>query len=257
MMLATTALLLLAGGCAATCPSSQRPFIFGEDTFAFENGLVWEYHHGEDGRTTTQKREPAPDYSLHCFPLSRAAKEFFLSARFDPSGVKPEKGERRALIKKVVATNPRRGLPEAKKIVIPGYADLHDFSVENEDLLKQECGSATSSYFQRGHWRMIFPFTGRQRAKQAEGLAESVSRNCPAIAHVYTFPRLSINHAILVYGAESAENGTAFTFYDPNDPCRPGKLLFDANTRRFFLEPNAYFRGGHVQVYQVFHKWNY
>ena len=43
-------------------------------------------------------------------------------------------------------------------------------------------------------------------------------------------------------------------FYDPNAPDAPVQLAFDAGTRTFLLERNAYFAGGRVDVYEIYHR---
>src|SRR5262245_18658460 len=116
------ALMGLLCGCATSHPRASdcsRRFNFQRDTFAFPNELQWEYSYDANGNWTTRTREPKPSYSHHCFVLARSARQFFLNARFDPQ--KPTADERtyRKLIQKVVSTNPRKSLPEAKTIEIP------------------------------------------------------------------------------------------------------------------------------------------
>ncbi len=48
-----------------------------------------------------------------------------------------------------------------------------------------------------------------------------------------------------------------FSASDPNDPSKPLKLEFDRHRRSFVLPPTHYFPGGQVNVYQVYHRWNY
>src|SRR6185369_2464339 len=149
-------------GCASPGklpPPQTRLFDFQKDTFAFANELVWVYEYDANGNWTTHNRDPKPTYSLHCFVLARSARQFFLNARFDPNLPVADEASYRHLIRQVVASSPRKRRAEDRKIVIPGYADLRTFSRENENLLKSECGGGWQSYFQRGHWRMIFPFS--------------------------------------------------------------------------------------------------
>src|SRR5687768_8375310 len=65
---------------------ATRTFDFFRDTFAFRNELVWQYLIDEKtGAVTTRKNDPPPTYAHHCFVLVRAAKQFNLHARFDPT----------------------------------------------------------------------------------------------------------------------------------------------------------------------------
>src|SRR5439155_25347800 len=101
-------------GCATSPPatSGSRHFAFEQDTFAYPNELVWEYHFDQRGKWVHQRREPNPDYTHHCFVVARAAKQFFLNARFDPAQPKADTKTCRRLIRKVVATSPRNELPD-------------------------------------------------------------------------------------------------------------------------------------------------
>src|SRR6266850_229087 len=171
---APLALLLALVLCGCTGSNSRRtsfarPFVFGEDTFAYRNDLVWVYYHDPvTGEFRHKSREPKPDYTHHCFPVARSARQFFQHARFDSAQPVADEATYRRLIRRVVSTSPRTLLPERERIVIPGYTNLFAFSRAQERLLKEECGGAWQSYFQRGHWRMIFPFSGRSQVKLAE-----------------------------------------------------------------------------------------
>lgn len=252
-------LVLALGGCTGPKPrSSPRPFAFPQDTFAFSNELYWVYRVNPDtGATEQEWRKPRPGYAQHCFVMARAAREFFLHARFEPALPPADEAACRSLVRQIVARSARAGCPDDERIVIPGYADLREFSAAHERLLKSECGTRWGSYFQCGNWRMVFPFTRRQQAGMARQLAESLQRNRPPIVHLTDFPRLRINHAVVLMGAQDCETGIEFTVYDPNDPARPMVLRFDRVRRRFYFPANHYYAGGEVKVYEVYRGWCY
>jgi hypothetical protein len=248
-------LVLLLSGCAAPRPLhsvDQRHFDFARDTFAFANELVWDYHLDAQGRWVARKRETKPDYTLHCFVVARCARQFFISARFDPRQPVADEAAYRRLIRRVAASNPREPLAEQKKIIIPGYADLREFSSAQASLLKAECGGAWRSYFQRGHWRMIFPFTRRNQERVAGRILRDLEVDAPLVVHLVRFPQLTINHAVVVCEARATEKDMEFTIYDPNDPSRPGTLTFERASRSFKLPANHYFPGGRVDVYEIY-----
>ena len=249
--------LLLAGCVTAQKPAVGRPFIFETDTFAYPNELVWEYRYDEHGKWVSRPRDPKPTYSHHCFVVAKAAQQFFQNARFDPAQPVADEETYRQLIRRVVGLNPRRVLPASEKIVIPGYPHLRAFSVAQEKLLKAECGGAWQSYFQRGHWRMIFPFSRDNQQEMANRLATQLSRGEPLVIHLVRFPQLTINHAMVLYGVRQAGENLEFTAYDPNLPEKPALLTFDAARRSFFLPANNYYPGGNLDVYQVYHRCNY
>ena len=254
-----SAIALALAGCS-TAPRSavgSRRFVFDRDTLAFANQLVWEYRFDERGRWISQPREPKPDYTHHCFVVARSAKQFFAHARFDPGRPVADPETYRRLVRQVVSIRPSRELPDGEQIVIPGYANLREFSRAHEELLKAECGGAWHSYFQHGHWRMIWPFTRRHQAKMAVELAGDLKQNRPPLVHVVRFPALTINHALLLYDCAESEGEIRFAAYDPNAPEKPVTLAYDRATRTFSLPTNSYFLGGRVDVYEIYRNWCY
>lgn len=252
--------LLLTGGCATSRPvrvADARPFNFQTDTFAYANGLVWEYGFDASGQWVSKRREPPADYTHHCFVVARSAKQFFLHARFDPALPPPDDAACRRLIRQVTARSARDGSAPEDKIVVPGYASLRAFSGAREALLKAECGGAWQSYFQRGHWRMVFPISRRHQAAIAQQLLSSATARQPAIVHVVRFPQLTINHALLVFAAQETETGIVFRAYDPNVPERELALTYARATRTFTLPTLHYFAGGRVDVYEIYRGWIY
>jgi hypothetical protein len=257
---ATLFLLALVVGCASPHhldTGSNKPFNFETDTFAFPNELTWTYEYDAKGKWTTHTRKPKPAYSQHCFIVARSTRQFYLNARFDASQPVADPATYRRLIRRVVSSNPRKGRADPEKIVIPGYPNLRSFSEAQEHLLKAECGPAWKSYVQRGHWRIVFPFSRRRQQEVARELLGEIPNGAPLVVHIVRFPQLTINHALVVFGAEQGENQIRFLAYDPNLPAEPRILNYDRATRTFLFAANDYFPGGRVDVYQVYHKWDY
>jgi hypothetical protein len=233
-----------------------RRFDFEQDRFAFANELVWEYHfNSAAGKMTVARRKPKPDYTHRCFVLARAARQFLYHARFDPDRPIADDATYRRLIRAIVSRNPR--LPSAPEhaLAIPGFGSLRQFSEAKEDLLKSECGGAWRSYVLRSHWRMVFPISRRHQARTAEGLAEAIRGGISPIVHLVRFPRLSINHGMVLFGVTEANKGLHFDAYDPNDPERPTRLSFHAGTRTFSLPANRYWAGGRVNTIEIYRNW--
>ena len=250
----TLFLLAALAGCAARNAPPQRPFLFYHDSFSFSNQLVWEYRFDDStGKTTTARRDPPPTYSHHCFVVARAARQFLNHAQFAPDQAIVSDEAYRSLIQQIVSRSPRRISPAEDKIIVPGFADLRAFSRQKETMLKEECGGAWRSYFQRGHWRMIFPFTRGNQARTAATLLREVQELETPLVHVVRFPRLSINHALLIFDGAESPDEIRFSVYDPNNPHAPEALVFHKETRRFELSRNLYFSGGRVDVYEIFH----
>ena len=119
-------------------------------------------------------------------------------------------------------------------------------------MLKAGCGGAWQSYAQRGNWRMVLPFTrGGQRA-EAGKLGERIAAGRLPIVHVATFPALTINHVLLLFGCLSAGDGWEFQAYDPNICDRPLTLRFDGKSGWFEYSRTHYFGGGRVNAYEIY-----
>jgi hypothetical protein len=250
---------LVLAGCATPPRSApDRPFVFERDTLAFTNELAWAYESDAHGRWRGRSREPRPAYTLRCFPMARAVQQFFHHARFDPAQPPADEPTYARLVRQVLGRSPRTVSPPAQRVVLPGYAGLREFSAAREDLLKAACGGAAASYLQRGHWRMIFPFFKSQQAAQAERVVEQVRQGRPVVLHLMRFPQTgAINHAVVAFAVRETEEAWEFSLYDPNQPAAPVALRFDRTRRRFELERNAYYQGGPLHAYQVYHRWYY
>jgi hypothetical protein len=251
------ALLIALCGCASRPFVGSRPFNFQTDSFSYGNDLVWDYHFDEKGKWVHQRHEPPSDYTHHCFVVARSARQFFENAKFDAALPVANEATYRRLIRRVVSVDPSHPLPDSKKIVIPGYANLREFSAGQERLLKAECGGAYQSYFQRGHWRMVFPFSRAHQSRTAEQLLADLKENRPPVVHVVRFPQLTINHSVLLFDATESDKEILFSVYDPNKPDSPKVLHYDRASRTFSFAGNDYWPGGRVDIYEIYRSWNY
>jgi hypothetical protein len=248
-------LIVVLCGCATSTrvtPEASRPFDFEKDTFAYANELVWEYHFDDRGKWISQPRKPKPEYSHHCFVVARSARQFFQYATFAPAQPVADAKTYRRLVHRVMSIDPRKDIPDTEKVVIPGYADLQAFSRAQPTLLKSECGGAWQSYFQRGHWRMMMPFSRSHQQRTASQLMADIKNNLPPVVHLVRFPQLTINHAVMLFGATETEKEIQFSVYDPNNPKVPALLTYDRASRTFYFKFNDYFPGGRVDVYEIY-----
>jgi hypothetical protein len=138
------------------------------------------------------------------------------------------------------------------RIAIPGFANLRQFSAAHPDLLRKNCGGAWQSYTQRGNWRMILPFSRRGQAGMVAELQKALASGHIPIIHVVTFPRLTINHVLLIFGVSTANAGLEFHCYDPNICEKPLVLVYDYAGRTFIFPRTHYFPGGKVNVYEIY-----
>lgn len=259
-LLLSWALLAFGPGCASRCfrGANEKPFSFARDTFSYRNDLVWEYVFDDaTGQTSHRTRDPRPDYTHHCFVVARSARQFFQFAIFDPDRAKVSDDDYRRLINRVVARDPMACPEQTERIVIPGFASLRDFSAARPKLLQEECGGAWRSYFQRGHWRIMVPFSRAGQASEAEILKAQIRNHRPPVVHLVRFPQLTINHAVVLFDVTETDEAIVFSAYDPYEPARPVPLTFDRRRRTFRFPRNPYFIGGEVNVYEVYRSWIY
>ncbi len=252
--------LFLAAGVLSVQSEAPAPgdrgtarFQFGVDTLAFANELAWSYEFDPvTGATTKRAHVPRPEFTLRCFALTRIAQQFFEHARFEPNEPKATRASCRHLVQLVKRRSTRGASPPDRRLVIPGYANLREFSEENESLLKAESGPAWRSFVQRGNWRMVFPFSRRHQQRTAEKLLESLAQGRVPAVHVVNFPALALNHAVLVYDAAPGKTEIEFAAYDPNDPERPIQVVYSRKERQFHYPRTRYFAGGPVNGYRIF-----
>ena len=230
-----------------------RPFRFERDTFAFANELIWLYRFDPVTKAMRVSRNhPPPTYSHRCFMVVKSARQFVYHARFEPDLPIAEPKVYRRLIRQIVSRNPRRASTAPERIVIPGYDGLRALSQAHEPLLKAECGAPWQSYFLRSHWRMVFPISRRHQDRMAQQLGQRLREGAMPTVHIFRFPRITINHGLMLFGMVESERGIQFEAYDPNTPAHPATLIYDRSRRSFSFPPACYWPGGELSVVEIF-----
>ena len=246
-------LAMVGFGCASSPHVELVPFRHPAETPGFRNETLWSYSRDpQTGRQVHVRREPPPDYTLRCFVLARVAKQFHAHARFEAGAPLLDAEEYRRRFRRVQARSTMTASAEADRIVFPGFPDLRTFSLAYEMMMRTEAGGAWQSYFQRGQWRMVLPFTRAGQAKEAARLVAAVRSNTAPVLHVFTFPALTVNHAVVLFAVEETAHQLRFDAYDPNAPDEVLAVTFDRDRRQFSLPATAYFVGGPVNAYEVY-----
>jgi hypothetical protein len=226
------------------------------DTFAYPNELLWEYEAGgyvPSRAVRSGVRGADPElFAQRCMLMTRSVRQFYHGARFDPSLPHGSEEHYRELVRRILTSDPRRESRAEDPVVIPGFANLHEFSTRHEELLKNNTGGPWRSYVQRGNWRMIFPFSAGHQRTTAKSLLASLAEGHPPIVHVLKFPRITINHALLLHGARSTATEVRFFAYDPNQPDHTLVLRYDREQASFLFPRTRYFQGGRVSVYEIY-----
>ncbi|MGB8170162.1 MAG: hypothetical protein WCF18_21845 [Chthoniobacteraceae bacterium] len=243
-------LVPLAAWLALSLAAFSRDFDLRRDTFAFSNDTVLRYGVDEAGRLHISRRDKPVEYGHRCFVLARAVLQFHQFARFEPHQPKLSREEYHRRIRQlcripVWSSGPR------ERIVFPGFADVHAFSIAYEGLLKEDLGNWLPCYLRVGNWRMA---TGHLRAGQAAAarwLSKSMEERKLRALYLARFP--SMNHVVVVYAMHPQSNGDIrFDVYDPNYPNEPSWLLYRADQRSFEFDKRWYFPGGRVNVMRIY-----
>src|SRR6266700_2844894 len=125
------------------------------------------------------------------------------------------------------------------------------------ELVQLNIGHGWPSYFRISNARMIFQHSARYQEETHACLNAALARGQLFVGFLTTFPRLSINHSLLVYKRKSfSPNPGVETYfaYDPNHPESPRELTWSPHTHSFSYQKDWDFVGGYVRVYQVYGK---
>jgi hypothetical protein len=244
-------LMLVLAGCA-TAPSIERSaprprsgaaLRFGVDTFAFRNDIRWK----NPGKTDM--------YANYCFVMARAVTQFHRFARFAPELPRVEPPVYTRLVSLVVARAPWEDpLPPAERVVIPGYASLHELSAAQEAAVKAGLGGFVLTFIHWTNWRVVFPVTGGQQERVArETLAELDAGRMVQLL-VTNLPKVELNHTVIAYDYRIYEGRfLEFIVYDPNEPEEPGWVAFDRAERSFFASGVYDTEPGAIRAFRMYY----
>ena len=234
---------------------------FDADTFDFANQTFYVYPHGYAEKRILKPGEKPPAFTLHCFAMSRSTEQFRNFARFDPSLPPPDDATLARLVRKITHEAPWRSpLPPDKRVVIPGYPNLRTLSKARPLIVQKNIGQGWTAYARIGNWRMFFYILNgpTQQFHQQQRVEDALRRNDVFIAYLTTYPSLSVNHAIVIYGrrpdtsADKAAGMIHYLVYDPNHPEAPRDMVFDTRKRMFSYQKDWDFVGGKVTVLQSY-----
>lgn len=232
-------------------------FRFDRDTFAFANQTVFEYHEGHASlrKPSATKRDA---YNRHCFVMCRTAVQFKKFARFDPQSTPLDDASLATRIRSVTRQSTwTEPLPEDQRIVFPGYKDLKEMSKAHRELVQLSIGHGWPSYFRISNIRMVFQDGAGYQEQTHARLNEALARGEIFVAFLTTYPRLSINHSVVIYKLKSSSPNPGidhYLVYDPNHPESPRELTWSTRNRAFSYQKDWDFIGGSVRVYQVYGK---
>jgi hypothetical protein len=249
---AFVALVLLRSSATAS------DFRFDRDTVGFANSTVFGYREGHPYLRQRAKGEPKR-YTRRCFVLCRTTMQFQKFARFDshapPFDDKALAARIRSVTRRAAWGKP---LPTNQRVVFPGYANLRAMSQARREVVRANIGLGWPTYVRLGNIRMLYEHDSSYHKETHANLNAALARGELFTGFLTTYPRLSINHAVLVYKRKPAsQNGgiDRYLVYDPNHPESPRELTWSSRDCAFAYQKDWDFIGGFVRVYQLYGKW--
>jgi hypothetical protein len=240
---------------ASARAGSADGFNYQRDTLSFANWTVFTY---ENGHIVSHKNKFGHHYSRRCFVMTRTVGQFYKFARFEPNAARLDERELQKRIRAVTRKPPwHDALSPEKRIVIPGYRNLRELSVENTELMQRNIGLGWVVYLRPGNARMFFERSKKYQEKTHDELERMLARGEFFIAYLSDYPILHINHSVLVYKHDKprAADGTDYYLvYDPNHPDAPRHLKWLPTKREFDFQKDNEFAGGFTRVFQVYGK---
>lgn len=210
-----TAPLLPSPG-ALDAAAAVTDFAFSTDTFAFPNQI--------------RVRTPNADYANYCFVLARAVRQFHQFARFDPRAPRLTFDEYVKRVEAVAAHSPwDPALAAERRVVIPGYATLREFSAAQEGAVKVGLGGMTARFWSFVHWtnwRAAAPLPDGHQEGVAAEMAHEIREGRLVQLLVSNWPKPELNHTTVAYAYRDTPDGIEFTMWDPNNPSEPSVMHF-------------------------------
>jgi hypothetical protein len=243
-------LLALVAGCARAValelPVQGEQHVPGfrpaEDVFAFRNDI--------------RARNPdKPDlYANYCFVLARSVRQFHAFARFDPDLPRLTADRYRERIREVVARSPwKPPVPRDDRVVIPGYRNLHDFSRDQELLVKETLGGRFWTWMHWTNWRVTMRVSGEHQERVAEEIVDGIDAGRLVQLLVTNWPAPELNHTVVAYAYRATQAAIDFTVYDPNDPSSPWLISFDRERQHFWATRMYAVRPGEIRAFRMYY----
>lgn len=239
------ALPLWLTGCASfplpakTIQRGPRAFDFATDTLAFP----------------TPEPLPVQGPEALSAPVLRGhveagvVRQFFLHARFEPDLPPPTTERRVALVREVLGRkSPGRSAVD-NRVVIPGYANLQEFSRLQGHLVRAESWLACPGQAVAPVELKAFGGSAAQRGKAVDELAALLAANRPVVVRLYRQRVLKYDRSLLLFSAHQEPNGEVrFQAYDPITPLQPVQLTFNRASRAFALSDDPAASGAALAV---------
>lgn len=164
---------------------------------------------------------------------------FFLHARFEPAQPPPSSERRIALVREVLGRNPSELSAEDRRVVIPGYANLNEFSRLQGHLLRAESWLVCPCQAKTPVEVKAFGGGDTRKSTKVNELAALMAANRPALVRLYRHRALKYDRSLLLFSAQEQDGEVRFQAYDPAAPKEPVQLSFNRASRVFALSDDA------------------
>jgi hypothetical protein len=224
--------------------AAAAAFAFATDTFAFPNEIRSRHPEAEDL------------YANYCFVLARGVRQFHLFARFDPAAPKLTHEGYVERVREVAARAPWEPVPPPdERVVIPGYANLREFSRAEEPAMKEGLGGRFWTLVHWTNWRVTFPVSRGHQAAVAREVMDELDAGRLVQLLVTNWPKPELNHTVVAFAYRPAPSGVEFIVADPNDPAEPGVVGFDARASRFQATRIYDTEVGPIRAFRMYYSW--
>jgi len=188
--------------------------------------------------------------------LARGLRQFFLFPRFEPAAPRLAREAYLERVRAVAAHPPWEPAPPADdRIVIPGYANLREFSRGEESAVKEGLGGRFWTLVHWTNWRVTFPVTGGHQAGVAREIIDELTAGRLVQLLVTNWPKPELNHSVVAFAYRAGAQGVEFLVWDPNDPSEPGVMTFDAEAHRFQASRLYDTEPGPIRAFRMYYSW--
>jgi hypothetical protein len=224
-------------------PVAVSTFSFEKDTFAFPNMIRSRHPDDEPGL-----------YANYCFVLARGIRQFAQYVRFDPALPKLDQTGYVERVKQVAARSPWEPVPPpADRIVIPGYANLREFSRDQEAAVKEGMGGRWLTMFHWTNWRVALPISDDHQERLAYLIVDEIRAGRLVQLLVSNFPKPELNHTVVVFESIPKKGSVDFVVWDPNNPDGPGIITFDQGSKGFWATDVYDTDPGPIRAYRMYY----
>jgi hypothetical protein len=251
---ALVSLLVVTAACASAPRTNGGPplgleesvrtpaFSFEADTFAFAN-LIAARHPNEPGI-----------YAHYCFVLAEGVRQFAQFARFDAALPRLDHAGYIERVKQVAARPAREAaLPADDRVVIPGFANLREFSRDEESAVKAGLPGRFWTWVHWTNWRVVLPVNGSHQEGVAHEIVEELRAGRLVQLLVTNWPKPELNHTVIAYESRPTDKGIDFVVWDPNNPDGPGIMTWDPGARTFWATDMYDTEPGPIRAFRMYH----